>query len=538
MGLLAALTGPDPAFAAVVAALAVVTLLTVRCAAAYLRLRQFGGPRWTGVSNWPHSMAMLQNRCHEWYEEANEKYGPIARVAPNVLVTSSPDVWAHVNTKAGYKRSAWYYNACRIEHRRDNVFSQTDVAKHDFRRKQMAPGYSGRENLHLESSIDERIAEFLALIRAKYASAAPERAGVPLDLGEKVQFFTLDVISGVGLGRPFGMLASDADIDGYLRSSEDGLRAANAALALGLSWLAHAPLLGRLIAPSPRDGSGFGRMMAACFRRVDARAAEEEKEKKTNGAAIAAAGDGHSNGDSKRSDMLASFMRHGLAGDELRSEALEQIIAGSDTTSTGIRGALLHVVTNPRVYARLQREVDDAVAAYGLEDAAIISLAQAKRLPYLQAVIREALRVWPPAVNIFARDVPPGGDTVLVDGHRPVFLPGGASIGYSAYAMHHSEAIYGPDAKAFRPERWLAAAAEDPDRHALMLRTNDLVFGHGKYQCLGKPVAQLELAKTIFELMRNFDMTLVHPTKPWDARNTLGLFVISDMWVHVTERRQ
>ena len=31
-------------------------------------------------------------------------------------------------------------------------------------------------------------------------------------------------------------------------------------------------------------------------------------------------------------------------------------------------------------------------------------------------------------------------------------------------------------------------------------------------------------------------MTLVHPTTPWDARNTLGLFVISDMWVHVTER--
>lgn len=61
-------------------------------------------------------------------------------MAPNVLVTSSPDVWAHVNNKAGYKRSDWYYNACRIEHRRDNVFSQTDVAKHDLRRKQMAPG--------------------------------------------------------------------------------------------------------------------------------------------------------------------------------------------------------------------------------------------------------------------------------------------------------------------------------------------------------------------------------------------------------------
>ena len=54
-------------------------------------------------------------------------------------------------------------------------------------------------------------------------------------------------------------------------------------------------------------------------------------------------------------------MRHGLAGDELRTEALEKIIAGSDTTAGAIRGTLLHLMTNPRVYLKLQREVDDAV---------------------------------------------------------------------------------------------------------------------------------------------------------------------------------
>ena len=48
----------------------------------------------------------------------------------------------HVNNKPGYKRSDWYYNAARIEYRRDNVFSQTDNEKHERRRKQMAPGVS------------------------------------------------------------------------------------------------------------------------------------------------------------------------------------------------------------------------------------------------------------------------------------------------------------------------------------------------------------------------------------------------------------
>jgi cytochrome P450 len=254
-------------------------------------------------------------------------------------------------------------------------------------------------------------------------------------------------------------------------------------------------------------------MMATCFRLVDERAASPADE---------------------RSDMLASFMRQGLAGDELRTEALEQIIAGSDTTASAIRGTLLHLMTNPCVYLKLQREIDDAVRSDRAlsTGGGLITAAQARQLPYLQAVIREALRVWPPVANIFSRDVPTGGDTVVIDGES-VFLPGGVCIGYSAYAMHQSENIYGKDANTFRPERWLES---DPAILALMVRTNDLIFGHGKFQCLGKAVAQIEIGKTVFELLRNFDLALISPTHPWDARNYLGLFTISNMYVQVMER--
>jgi hypothetical protein len=41
----------------------------------YAKLREFRGPSWTGISNWPHSMAMLGGNCHEWYAEVNKKYG-------------------------------------------------------------------------------------------------------------------------------------------------------------------------------------------------------------------------------------------------------------------------------------------------------------------------------------------------------------------------------------------------------------------------------------------------------------------------------
>lgn len=70
----------------------------------------------------------------------NNSAGPIVRIAPGLLITSSPEVWTHVNKQPSYKRSDWYYHACRVEYRRDNVFTQTDNEKHDMRRKQMAPG--------------------------------------------------------------------------------------------------------------------------------------------------------------------------------------------------------------------------------------------------------------------------------------------------------------------------------------------------------------------------------------------------------------
>lgn len=326
----------------------------------------------------------------------------------------------------------------------------------------------------MEIAIDQCVQEFLDLIRSKYVST--DAKIVPVDMAKKVQYFALDVISGVGLGKTFGMLKNDTDVEGYLQSAEEGLRIANFSLAIGLSWIAQAPVIGRFIAPSEKTQNGFGRMIATCFRYVDEREA---------------------NPTDKRSDMLASFIRHGIHGADLKTEALEQIVAGSDTTSSAIRIILLHIITNPRVYAKLQREIDEAVqTGKAPREGAIITHSQTKQLPYLQATIREAMRVMPPVANIFSRDIPPQGDTVKIKGQE-VFLPGGANIGYSAYAMHRSPEIYGEDAKAFRPERWFE---EDQDKLAVMLRTNELIFGHGKYQCLGKPVAQIEIGKVIFEV--------------------------------------
>jgi hypothetical protein len=76
--------------------------------------------------------------------QANGKpLGPIARVAPNHLVTSDPEFWAKINAvRSPYRRSPWFYAAARFEPGKDNVFTDCDTDSHDARRKKMTAGVS------------------------------------------------------------------------------------------------------------------------------------------------------------------------------------------------------------------------------------------------------------------------------------------------------------------------------------------------------------------------------------------------------------
>ena len=98
-----------------------------------------------------------------------------------------------------------------------------------------------------------------------------------------------------------------------------------------------------------------------------------------------------------RFDMLGSFIRHGLTQDEAAGEALLQIIAGSDTSANTVRAFMLHVLTNPASYMKLQSEIDEGICTGGISSP--VTDAEARSMPYLQAAIKEALRMMPPATG-------------------------------------------------------------------------------------------------------------------------------------------
>jgi hypothetical protein len=99
--------------------------------------------------------------------------------------------------------------------------------------------------------IDARVKELLELVRKKYVSTVGEEAKV-MDLGKKIQYFTLDVISTVGFGQPFGDLKADADLNDYIKSDEEGLSILKFCLALGLIPIMQWPPIARLLGPGPK----------------------------------------------------------------------------------------------------------------------------------------------------------------------------------------------------------------------------------------------------------------------------------------------
>lgn len=135
----------------------------------------------------------------------------------------------------------------------------------------------------------------------------------------------------------------------------------------------------------------------------------------------------------------------------------------------------------------LRQEIDAANIA-----GTVVADAEAHSMPYLQAVIKEGLRIHPPVVGLQFKDVPRGGDTV-----NGVFLPEGTKIGWCGWGIVRRPEIFGDDADEFRPERWLESP---PDRLREMESALELVFGFGRWQCLGKSIALMELNKVLVEV--------------------------------------
>ena len=122
-----------------------------------------------------------------------------------------------------------------------------------------------------------------------------------------------------------------------------------------------------------------------------------------------------------------------------------------------------HVLREPAIYTKVKKEIDEATAAGKLSDMPQWNEVQA--FPYFQACLKEAMRVRPAVGLNITRLVPPEG--AEIDGK---WYPGGTSVALNGWVLHRNEAIFGRDAKVYRPERWLEGDAKNMERYMFQAR--------------------------------------------------------------------
>lgn len=325
------------------------------------RLRHFPGPTLAAWSSLYMFRICTSGKQAESYVNMNKRYNsPLVRIGPNDLITDDPEMIRRMNgARSTYRRSSWY-NAMRMDPYDDALFSMRDTAKHDKLKAKLSFGYGGKENPGLEQGIDEQLVALVRLLRRKYIST--DGILTPLDLATRVQYFTLDVITKIAYGEAAGYLATDSDPVGYIQAAEE--------LVPMLVIMAEMPLVGSillnprilsLVGPKKTDSKGIGKILGMAEKLVAKRFAPDAED---------------------QLDMMGSFVRHGVSQRQCQTEVPFQIIAGSDTTATAIRGTMLYLISSPLAYRKLQDEIDSAIAEGRVSSP--VKAEEGKRLQYLQ----------------------------------------------------------------------------------------------------------------------------------------------------------
>lgn len=186
---------------------------------------------------------------------------------------------------------------------------------------------------------------------------------------------------------------------------------------------------------------------------------------------------------------------------------LSNVLAGSDTTAITLTAALYYILKNPEVHQKLCKELHDASLSIPA------SWESVRDLPYLNAVLREGMRMHPGVGLMLERTVPEGGIS-LSDGR---FVPEGTVVGMNPWVINRSESVFGSEPDRFIPERWLQSSTETDDEFKKRLgRMNgcDLTFGSGKRVCIGQYLSKLEAYKLIATLFTKFDVSYLSPRFP------------------------
>ena len=463
-------------------------------------LRSIPGPWHASISDLDRVWSCATGEQMNHHLRLHAKYGRLVRIGPNHVSFADTELIPTVYSIGSKFQKSDFYSLFDIKApdsggQVPTIFSVRDEERHKAIKRPVANAYSLSSLKELEPMNDECSAIFLHKL-GEYADGKDHRV---LDLGVWLHWYAFDVISSITFSNRLGFMESETDVNNIIEAIEG--RLVYNSIVGQVPWL-HKYLFGNaLVAWLSSFIPAFAVMNSSRYIVSFAAAQLVRYQKK----------DEQGSNTVELKDMLDRFKRFKDSGeatmsaDELLSHATSNIFAGSDTTAASLLAIFYYLCLTPHAYEKLQSELDAADQAGQLSDP--VTFAEAQKLPYFQAVIKEALRMHPAVGLLLERVVPSSGCTLDSTHH----LPGGTVVGMNPWVAARDPNVYGSDAYTFRPERWLDASEEQ----LKVMDRNFLAFGAGARTCLGKNISLLEMGKLVPQVLRRFELELVQPEKGW-----------------------
>ncbi|EXC33898.1 Cytochrome P450 76A2 [Morus notabilis] len=219
-------------------------------------------------------------------------------------------------------------------------------------------------------------------------------------------------------------------------------------------------------------------------------------------------------------DVLLEYEGNGndepakISDDELNIFILEIFLAGSETTSSTIEWALTELIRSPKAMNKAKTELTQVVGPNGKVEESDI-----EKLPYLQAVIKETLRLHPPIPFLVPRRAK--NDTNFMG----YFIPKNTQVFVNAWAIGRDPDVWADEPMCFKPERFMVGPNSSTDYKGQHFEF--IPFGAGRRMCAGVPLAHRVLHLVLGSLLHHFDWELDASVdvETMDMKDRLGITV-------------
>ncbi|KAL5478590.1 hypothetical protein ACEPAI_2774 [Sanghuangporus weigelae] len=443
-------------------------------------LAKYPGPLFLKVSKLVGMHYALNGKQYMHFKSLHDKYGPFVHVGPNELSAADIEAIPSVLGLNGMRKGP-LWEASASPGTTPSLVALRNVDLHNERRKLWNHGFTSASIKELQPAVENRVLELMEELSKR---VSPSSAGKDnsLDLALWLSNFTYDFMGDMVFGGGLGLIQSN---DGA------GIRAVTEGNLKALGILGQIPWIAGLVhklSAVPKEQRNFQEF---AFQRYVMRKEQES---------------------TKRDLFHYITNEEGLekikvSQDQSMNDIIIAVVAGADTTSTVLSGLFFYLLSDPPALDRLKEEVDSEFPVTEGDPFDAVKLA---RMPYLNAVINEALRLQPAVPTILQRSPLEGSGGKFVAGR---FVPESTAVYVPPYVLHRDPRYFSPFPDSFIPEQWIE------DSNKFITNTSAFIpFSTGPANCVGKNLALLEMRMMVAAIIQKFDIRFAADYDPrkWD----------------------